>query len=322
MKKPKPYKYPPRIGYLNGKFVPATELKFSPYDAGSMYGVCVFEMTRSFKGRTFRLTEHILRLYEGLKVLGIEVKEAPARMMELCEAVVKRNHFAPDDEHRLMINVTPGPLGIYPGPHEPTVMIDDFPLRWTVRGMGRMFDRGVEAVVTRQKTAPFWAVDPRIKNRSRLHYWCATQEARGKWAILTDQDGFIAEGAGANIFIVKRGALLSPHSHNALAGISRDYVLAVRAAWPYSMTPRDLLTADEAFFTATPFCALPITKVNGMKIGDGRPGPFFKKLMAGWSEDVGVDIIEQIKDWDRDGNGKLVSSPYAVQSARARNRKH
>jgi branched-chain amino acid aminotransferase len=300
---------------MNGKLVPETEAKISIYDSALMFGDMVFEMTRSFGKRQFKLREHLERLYSGIKILRIPLEMPLEEMERRCHETVEANDpvFGADDEHRLMIDVSRGTLGIYHGVqglHKgPNVIIADFPLRWTVAGMGRLFDAGINAVITSQRAVPAALIDPKIKNRSRLHYLMANIEASqvagdDNWALLLDPDGFVAEGTGDNFFIIKDRAIVSPQGRNILRGISRAYVmeeLAPQLGMPVlerNLEPYDVYTADEAFMTGTPFCMLPVTRLNGLAVGDGKVGRGFRALLERWSANVGVDIAGQIKAWN------------------------
>ncbi|MBF0095514.1 MAG: aminotransferase class IV, partial [Alphaproteobacteria bacterium] len=260
-------------------------------------------------------------------------------MERACHEVIAANDslFAPDDEHRLMIDVSRGLLGIYQGvaglTKGPNVIIADFPLRWTVAGMGALFDVGINAVITSQRAIPATLLDPKIKNRSRIHYLMANIEASqvegdNNWALLLDPDGFIAEGTGDNVFIVKNGKVITPEGRNILRGISRATViedLCPRLGLPVeerNIEPYDVHSADEAFMTGTPFCMLPVTGLNGLPIGDGKVGPVFSRLLACWSEMVKVDIAAQIKAWDAargdgdGGGGPQAPTPYRFVSSK------
>ena len=158
--------------FYNGEFVDEMDAKISIYDSALMFGDMVFEMTRSFNKKQFKLEEHIDRLFNGLKVLRIPIQYTKEQMIEFCNQVVEINdpNFLPTDEHRLMINVSRGPLGLYSHLFEnpqPTVIIADFPLKWTVNGMGKLFGGGVNGVITQQRAISNNLLDPRIKNRSR-----------------------------------------------------------------------------------------------------------------------------------------------------------
>jgi branched-chain amino acid aminotransferase len=298
-----------------------------------MFGDMVFEMTRSFNSKQFKLKEHISRLFTGLKILRIPIGMNEAELEKACYETIEANEglFADDDEHRLMIDVSRGLLGIYQGVeglHKgPNIIIADFPLRWTVSGMGKLYESGINAVVTSQRAIPSQFLDPKIKNRSRIHYLMANIEAgqvvgENNWALLLDQDGFVAEGTGDNFFIVKNNEIWTPEGRNILRGISRNYVmeeLAIQLGFPVvekNFELYDVYSADEAFMTGTPFCMLPVTKINGEEIGSGQVGNIFMQLINRWSKNTGVDIIQQIKEWDRVGakaSGSGGATPYSFK---------
>jgi len=320
--------------YFNGLMVPENEAKISIYDSALMFGDMVFEMTRSFNKKQFKLKEHIDRLYAGVKILRIPLQMTPSDMMEACYQTIEANDhlFGADDEHRLMIDVSRGLLGIYEGiaglEKGPNVLIADFPLRWTVRSMGELFDTGINAVVTSQRAIPGYLLDPKIKNRSRVHYLMANIEAgqiegSNNWALLLDPDGYVAEGTGDNFFIIKNGTVFTPEGRNILRGISREYVideLCPQLDMPIvekNFEVYDIYTADEAFMTGTPFCMLPVTSLNGVAIGSGIVGEGFERLVRQWSHNTEVDIVGQIKNWDRESTGHDVSdspTPYRFKS--------
>ena len=144
-----------------------------------------------------------------------------------------------------------------------------------------------------------------MKYRSRMHYYLADKEAQlvdpDATALLLDLAGNVTETSGSNFLIVERGAIVSPTLVNTLPGISRATVIELAAKLRIPFVERDIqvhsvMNADEAFTASTPYCLLPVTKINGVAIGDGRPGPIWRKLLAAWSELVGVNIERQIRD--------------------------
>lgn len=319
-----------RVVWWNGELIPESQARISIYDSALMFGDMVFEMTRSFNKKQFKLREHLERLFSSIKFLEIPVTMGIGELEKNCLEVIEANDplFQKDDEHRLMIDVSRGLLSIYKdaasGRVEPNIIIADFPLKWTVRGMGRLFDEGVDAVIPSQRTIPAFLLEPKVKNRNRLHYLMANiqvskYQGKNAWALLLDPDGFIAEGAGDNFFIVKDKKLFTPEPRNILRGVSRRYVmeeLCSQLGLEYcekNLEPYDVVAADEAFFTATPFCLMPATKINGLKIGDGKIGEITKKLLDKWSSNVGVDIARQIKKWDLDNKKESASgiTPYS-----------
>jgi len=232
--------------------------------------------------------------------------------------------------HSLLIDVSRGILSIYQGivgTHKgPNVIIADFPLRWTVAGMGKLFDVGINAVITSQRAIPAQLLEPKVKNRSRIHYLMANIEAsnyegENNWALLLDPDGFIAEGTGDNFFIVKNKAIITPEPRNILRGISREYIFELAKKLGLScieknIEPYDVMTADEAFMTGTPFCILPVSSLNSVPIGTKPMGDITCQLLDTWSNEVGVNIVEQIKRWDSEGDVQKTSgpSPYSFKS--------
>lgn len=317
-----------RLVFFNEKFIPENEARISIYDSALMFGDMIFEMTRSFKGKQFLLDKHVDRLLLGIKILRVPFKYSKKQVINFCYDTIEKNKYAfeKDDEHRLMIDVSRGLLGIYngiEGLHSgPNLIIADFPLRWTVRNMGKLFDNGINAVITSQRAIPSMFMDPKIKNRSRLFYLTANIEAslfkgENNWALLLDTNGFISEGTGDNFFIVKDNKVFTPKGKDILRGISRDYVIKHLCkklkieVYEKNFEPYDVYAADEAFMTGTPFCMLPVTSLNGLKIGDGVRGKIFNKLLSRWNKNVGLDIELQIKNWDKK-NKKDISgvTPY------------
>jgi branched-chain amino acid aminotransferase len=324
-----------RVVYFNGSLVKESEAKISIYDSSLMFGDMVFEMTRSFNKKQFKLREHLERLYFSMKHLHIS---PPISIEEMECAVYKtinanEHLFDDNDEHRIMIDVSRGLLGIYEGivgvEKGANVIIADFPLRWTVSSMGNLFDEGINAVITSQRAIPSHYLDARVKNRSRVHYLMANIEAskaKGKnnWALLLDDQGLIAEGSGDNFFIIKGGVVITPKGKNILRGVSREYIFALCKELRINCLEEDIdkydvLTSNEAFMTGTPFCMLPVTSINNQPIGDfeangqGKVGEIFNLLLNKWSENVGLDIKSQIQQYTKEAGGSDGVTPYAFK---------
>jgi len=312
--------------YINGKFVPENEAKISIYDSALMFGDMVFDMTRSYNKKQFKLREHIRRLFASAKYVEISLNVTENEMEDICMQTIEKNdpYFLPTDEHRLFLNVSRGPLSTYSeifnGKLEPTVIVADFPLKWTIMGMGRLFDTGINAIIPSQRAIPAHLMDPKVKNRSRLFYMMANIEVSkymgdNNWALLMDPDGFITEATGANFFMVKNGTIYTPEPRNILRGISREYIfeLAKELNLQYyekNLDLYDVVNADEAFFTATPFSMLPVTSINRIAIGNGKRGNVFDKLLTQWSKNVGIDIEMQIKAFNAETNSEAGTSAY------------
>ena len=220
-----------RVAYLNGEYVPEREARISVFDSALMYGDMAFEMTRTFKGRPYELRRHLNRMYASLKLLEIDCGLSIDEMERITKETLERNVGTEDSDvdWQIMHNVSRGPLDLYrsvfPDDGRPTVSINCWPLIVHMGRFASTYDRGVELVIPSQQALPAHMIDPKAKTRSRLHYQLAQLQAKrmgkGKWPVLLDPDGLLAEGPGWNIFLVKDGELFTPEPRNILLGVSR-----------------------------------------------------------------------------------------------------
>jgi branched-subunit amino acid aminotransferase/4-amino-4-deoxychorismate lyase len=297
------------IVFLNGEFVPASQAKLNIYDLGIVLGATFTEMTRTFAHRLFRAEDHVARLHRSLKYGGIDVPYSPEEMLAKTVELAETNCRLLEKNQELGVVhfVTPGENRLYAGsaasagPLSPTVCIHSFPLPF---GAWRhLFVEGAHVVTPAIRHIPPQCLDPKTKNRSRLHWWLADQQTHQAdpqaISLLLDLDGNITECAGSNFLIVKNNIVFSPTSRNILRGISLETVQELARelglGWvAKDLQPYDVINADEAWLTTTPYCIAPCTRINGIAVGDGNIGPLFHKLLAAWSERVGVDIEAQI----------------------------
>lgn len=292
--------------YLSGKMVPESQAKISIFDSAVMLGDTVTESTRTFGHRPFKLKQHIARLYKSLKVTRIDPQCDEAEMMKISLAVLDANKdlYGPDMDCWIVHNVSRG-LSI-PGADPtvqngvPTVMIFTQPMDLT--SWARFYRQGCHAVTPMSRAVPAQSLDARIKNRSRMAYTLAEMEVKlidpAAQSVIIDIHGNVAENKGGNIFAVIDGVIKTPTTANCLAGLSRETALqlAEKLSIPAIETvlqPYDLATAEEVFFTSTPYCIMPATRFNALPVGNGRVGPITRQLLAAWSELVGVDIVQQ-----------------------------
>lgn len=289
-----------RTVYLNGQFVPESEAKLSIYDLSVMQSAAAFEMTRSFNGKHFKLKEHLERLIQSCQLLSIPCPWSVAELDTLCWAVARLNDHGPGEEHRLLIVVSPGCAPMYKDlagviPH-PFVYIADFPLRYTVACFSKYFTEGVHCVTSDIRQIPSSCIPSRAKHRGRLHFHLAQQQTPpGTWPLMFDTGGRVTEAPGANLVSVRNGEVIGS-VWNALGGISLSTVLDLSGGREGII---DLVHRhDELWLTGTPFCMLPVVSLDGKPIGDGTPGPVYKETLRKWSELVGMDIAQQIIDWD------------------------
>jgi branched-chain amino acid aminotransferase len=287
--------------WWNGKIIPESEARISIYDSSFHFADTVFEMTRSFNKVHFKLREHLERLYKSAKYVRIPIFPSIAELENSCNIITRENasEFTDDDEYRLMIDVTRGLLPRYKetGSFGTNVIISIFPLRWATQGLGKYFDEGVPLVIPSQRQIPSQYLDPKIKHRSRLHFRMALNET--EWPLLLDDQGFITEGPGYNFFTVENGIVSTPEGRNILRGISRSYISNLIKVEEHNTEPYDVYDADEAFITGTPFCMLPVKSLNGVNIGNGK-FTVYNRLLQKWSNQVGLDIKQQIQRWDNE----------------------
>lgn len=299
--------------WKNGEIVSPSEAYFSIYDSASMYGDVCFEMERTFNKQTFRLWEHLERLFTSLKILEIEIPYTFDELFDAHENLIihNRKSFKEDDEIRSLINVSRGLLPMYEsmGTPGPNVIIANFPLRTVVKGMAKYYKQGVHAVVPSQRAIPEYLLDPKIKSRSRQHYKMAELEIKRQdkdaWALLLNPNGLITEGTGSNYFLIKKNKsqIFTPKPIDCLRGISRAYVMELARDLKLKVIEKDLIVYDamqatEMFFTNTPFCIMPITRFNHRIVGDGRVGRITNKLIRRWSEKVDCDFVSKAENWE------------------------
>ena len=298
-----------RVVYLNGAWVPERDAAISIFDSSLVWGDAVFETTRTFLHEPFRLDAHLERLAASLVAAGVPCDDSMEELAELTAELIERNREAydPEIDFSIVHQISPGVLGRYRtsvAHTGPSVLIYTYPLDGMLGESAHLYDAGLNAVVPRQRAIPSRLLDPKIKSRSRLHYQVANHEiarhGADAWAVLQGEDGFITEGTGSNFFIVREGELLTSRGHSVLRGVTRDTTLVLAGelgtpAREADFEPYDVATAEEAFFTTTPYCLIPATRFNGEPIGDGDVGPTFRRLADAFIEDVGVDFIAQAK---------------------------
>ncbi|MDB5336183.1 MAG: Branched-chain amino acid aminotransferase [Planctomycetaceae bacterium] len=296
--------------YLRGQLVPASQAHLAIFDAGIVLGATVTEMTRTFRHAPYRLDDHLDRLFRSLKYTRMDIGMTKAELASVSRELVANNAklVDPEDELGLIHFVTAGEFPVYAGSAgrsarlTPTVCAHTFPMPFEL--WAPKLDTGAHLVTPSIRHVPPQCYDPKMKYRSRMHYYLADKEAQlvdpDASALLLDLAGNVTETGGANFLIVEQGTIVSPTLTNTLPGISRQTVieLAEKLGIPFVVKDfqvHNVINADEAFTATTPYCLMPVTKINGLPIGDGCPGPIWKKLMAAWSELVGIDIEGQMR---------------------------
>ena len=295
--------------YLRGALTPASQAHIEIYDAAVVLGATVTDLERTFNQQLYRLEEHIERFYRSCKYARIQPPISRDETVRVARDLVANNAqlVEPGRELALVQFISPGEFKVYagaaggPGDMEPTYCMHTFPL--PLHYWKYYYTDGIHVVTPSIRHVPPQCVDPKIKCRSRMHWWLADQETHlvdpKAITLCLDLDGNITETSGSNFLIYTNGQIISPSPRNIMRGISITTVAEIAAEIGTPFVERDyqvhdVMNADEAYLASTPYCLAPVTKINGVPLGDGKSGPMLEKILDVWSSRVGVDIAEQI----------------------------
>jgi branched-chain amino acid aminotransferase len=278
--------------WIDGKYYSREEAKISVFDHGLLYGDGVFEGIRAYNGNVFKLKEHIDRLYKSARAIMLAIPLLPEEMIRtvleaVCENGTKEAYI------RLVVTRGVGDLGMNPRlcPKASIILIvgeiQFYP--------EECYSEGIAIMTSSLRRISPASFDVRIKSLNYLNNLLAKIEANQAGcleAVLLNYEGNVTECTGDNIFILANGTLKTPPATDqALEGITRASImdLAAAAGIPMreaSMTQYDLYTAEECFLTGTGAELMPVTKIDGRIIGDGKPGAVTRKIIELFHEEV------------------------------------
>jgi branched-chain amino acid aminotransferase len=296
------------IAYLNGQFVPLSECRLAIYDVGVVLSAAVTDLLRTFHQQPYRMEDHVRRLYRSCRYAHIEPPISEQETMEVARQLISHNaRLAPAAELAVVFYVTGGENSVYAGAAglpkdmKPTYVQHSFPLPFHLwKGY---FTEGIHCVTPSVRHWPPQCLTSKIKHRNRLHMWIGDREARladpKAVALYLDLDGNITETGGSNFLIYRDGKVVSPRRRNILWGISVTVVAEILGQMGVPFVEDDIqvfdaVTADEAWLPTTPYCLGPVVRINGRPIGDGRPGPMWRRILDRWSGLVGKDIYAEV----------------------------
>jgi branched-chain amino acid aminotransferase len=271
--------------YIDGTFYPEADAKISVFDHGLLYGDGIFEGIRFYNGRVFRLEEHLDRLFDSARAINLAI---PMTKQELTEATLNtiRTNELRDGYVRLIITRGVGNLGLSPDRcNKPTVIIISGAIALYPE---EMYEIGLNVITCSTRRIAPAALSPTVKSLNYLNNVIAKIEANQAGAaegIMLNEQGFVAECTGDNVFALKRGTLLTPTiASGALRGITREVVIEMAADMgiplrEMQMTTYDLYTADECFLTGTAAEVIAMVRLDGRTIGDGKPGEVTRKFV-------------------------------------------
>jgi branched-chain amino acid aminotransferase len=276
--------------YLDGQFYDKENAKISVFDHGLLYGDGVFEGIRFYNGRVFRLEEHIERLFCSAQAICLTIPLDRASMTEAVLETIRQNDLR-DGYVRLVVTRGSGDLGLNPALcPKATVFIIASKITLYPE---EMYRDGLTVATCATRRIPHGALSPMVKSLNYLNNVLAKIEAQQSGAgegLMLNEQGYVAECTGDNIFIVKNGAILTPPiSSGALAGITREVVfeMAEEAGIAISepeMTRYDIYTADECFLTGTAAEIIAVVKLDTRVIGSGKPGPITARLTGSFNQ--------------------------------------
>lgn len=276
--------------YLDGKFVDEENAKVSVFDHGYLYGDGIFEGIRAYHNSVFRLGDHVDRLYDSAKAINMEIPMTKEEMTNIILDTCRKNNLR-DAYIRVVVSRGKGDLGLDPQKCPvPTVVCIASSITLYPE---EMYENGLAVITVPTRRNGPEGVNPRIKSLNYLNNIMAKIEANIAGvpeAIMLNQEGYVAECTGDNIFIVKNGVLKTPATHlGMLEGVTRNEVLklAVKRNIPAietTFTRYDLFVADEVFLTGTAAELIPVVKIDNRVINDGKPGPIFGQLLADFRE--------------------------------------
>ncbi len=274
---------------IDGEYLSKDTAKISVYDHGLLYGDGVFEGIRAYNGTVFRLREHIERLYEGLKLTRIKVSYSKEDMANAVVETLRKNNYT-DAYIRLIVTRGRGNLGLDPRScPRPSIIIMSEPVGPAHGKEAR--ENGVTAVISGYRRDMVDGTSHELKSLNYIQSVLSKFQAIDAGAdevVMLDHRGMVSEFHGSNIFVVKQGVINTPTSAaGILHGVTRARVIKLADELGYEVrerdiTPYELLTSDEVFLTGTLAEIVPVVRIQGVPIGEGKPGAMTREIIRGF----------------------------------------
>jgi len=276
---------PPMEVYIDGKFLPKAEAKVSVFDHGFLYGDGIFEGIRLYAGNVFRLDGHLERLEMSAKAICLTLPWSRKEISDVVCESCRRNNLA-DGYIRLVVTRGVGDLGLSPRncPAPSIVCIADKISLYPEA----LYTQGMRIITSPTRRISPAALPPMIKSLNYLNNILAKIEAQQHGfheCLMLNEQGFVAECTGDNVFLVHKGRLLTPASHaGALVGITRQVSMEIARELGLevveaNLTRYDVWNAEECFLTGTAAEVIPVIEVDARVIGTGKPGPVTGRIL-------------------------------------------
>jgi branched-chain amino acid aminotransferase len=294
------------VAWVCGRLVPASEASLSITDAGIVSGATVTDFCRTFRGDLFRWPDHLARFRHDCRECFVPLPQSDEELTAVASQLVKHNRklLPPGGELALVTFATPGPIGSFVGTPgsdgPPSLVLHTFPLAFA--RYRRFFSEGAALAVAGRHASDLAPAS--VKHRSRLHWWRAghlvgqrQDVPEGALALLQDAQGHLTETAIGNLLLVSDGGVETPPAGSVLDGISLRVAreLCQANSIPFAERPltlADVASAGEAMLCGTAFCLAGVRWLEGHTFA--WPGPITQRLLAAWSDLVGVDVAGQV----------------------------
>ena len=284
--------------FLNGVFVDSREKALVPlHEHGLLYGDGVFEGIRAYNARIFRMRDHMDRLYHSARAIMLEIPYKKEELNEILLETVRRTGL--DDAYiRLIVTRGPGDLGIDPRKcPKPAVYIIAGAIALYPK---EKYAKGLRCTIASTRRNRPDCLNPQVKTLNYLNNILAKIEAiqsNVDEAIMLNEAGCVAEGAADNIWVVQEGTLMTPPTHvGILEGITRKVIMEIceehHIPWrEKNMVVHDLIKADEIFLCGTGAELIPVVDIDGRVVGDGKPGPVYRRMLELFRERTKTDGV-------------------------------
>ncbi len=293
-----------RIVYLNGAFVPESQAKVSVLDSGFNAGDGVYDVTRTFRHKPFKLREHTERLFRSLYYTRIDCGMSLEEMEKTTLEVLERNKplLGENEDCALWQVVSRGVRSSTGNRVSGHATVTVYSVIVNFPEFASFYVEGAPLVIPSTRRIPPQCLESKAKITNKMNHTMAAFEAKQvdprAIPLMLDIDGNLSETSAHNFFLVIDGKLCTPTDRNVLGGITKAVIFGLAKQLGVEIvegdyTPYDLYNAEEAFLASTSPTFVPVRTVNGAKIGKGAPGPVTVRLIAAWNKMVGMDIVDQ-----------------------------
>jgi branched-chain amino acid aminotransferase len=308
-----------RIVYLNGAFVPESEAKVSVLDSGFNGGDGVYDVTRTFRHKPFKLREHTERLFRSLHYTRIDCGMSVEQMEQTTLEVLERNKslLAENEDCALWQVVSRGVRSARGNRVAGGATVAVYSVIVNFPEFASFYVEGAPLVIPSTRRIPPQCLESKAKITNKMNHNIAAFEAKQAdpraIPLMLDIDGNLSETNAHNFFLVIQGKLCTPSDKNVLGGITKEVIFDLAKQLGVEIvegnfTPYDLYNAEEAFLASTSPTFVPVKTVNGLKVGQGAPGPVTLRLIGAWNRMVGMDIVDQaLSHLDKQERDRLMS---------------